>query len=80
LFLSADDVAWWSKKKTTLVFQQLQTQNSDAALVSRLSEQGDAKLAVHGNWCLILARHEIKPPSLPQWLEAVIGIATRPLL
>ena len=74
LFNRARDVAWWSEKKTTIVFEQSQTQNSDDVVTRRLSEKGDAELAFYGHWCMIQARHEIKPTALPQWLETVFGI------
>jgi hypothetical protein len=74
LFNRARDVAWWSEKKTTIVFEQSQTRNSDDVDARRLSEKGDAELAFYGHWCMIQARHEIKPTALPQWLETVFGI------
>ncbi len=77
LFNRARDVAWWSEKKTTIVFEQSQAQNSDDVVTRRLSEKGDAELALHGHWCMIQARHEIKPAALPQWLETVFGITRR---
>ena len=77
LFNRASDVAWWSKKKTTIVFEQSQMRNSDDDVTRRLSEKGDAELAFHDPWCVIQARNEIEPTALPQWLETVVGITKR---
>jgi len=64
LFNRASDVAWWSKKKMTIVFEQSQMRNSDDDVTRRLSEKGDAELAFHDPWCMIQARHEIEPTAL----------------
>jgi hypothetical protein len=77
LFNRARDVAWRSEKRTTIVFEQSQTRNSDDVIKRCLSEKGNADLAFHGHWCMIQARHEIKPTALPQWLETVFGITKR---
>jgi hypothetical protein len=74
LFNRASDVAWWSKKKTTIVFEHSQNQNSDDDVKRRLSERGDADLAFYDHWCMIQARHEIEATALPEWLQTVIGI------
>lgn len=75
LFSSARDVAWWSKKKTSVIFERLQAQNSNEGMAERLSKRAEADLTFHRGWCLIQARHEIKPDALAQWLETIAAIA-----
>jgi hypothetical protein len=75
LFNQSSDVAWWSKKRTTVVMEE--SRGSDAAITSALAEKGNAGIICRGHWCMIQARCEIKPIRLQQWLETVVDIATR---
>jgi len=76
LFNCARGLAWWSRKKTTVVFERPGVLNPDDGVARRLAEKGDAELVFHQRWCVIQARHEIRPTALPEWLETVVGITT----
>ena len=66
VFNWARDTAWWSKKRTTLVFQPMGT--IDDVLVSGVTNSADAEINCYGDWCMIQARREIQPRALPHWL------------
>lgn len=75
LFNWAPDTAWWSKRRTTLVFQP--TGNIDERSLSGIIKNENAELGRYGDWCMIQARREIQPGALRQWIESAGTLCQR---